>query len=94
MAEVAKSEVAELVRRAIRATYPTEQLEDQIEFVDAIYEGYEQGSHILRAHAPDHELLAYERWVTVHFEDRTVRFRGAGRSGKNEFFVHARIGEE
>lgn len=94
MTEVAKSEVEKLVRRAIRATYPADQLEDEVDFVDAVYEGHEQGSHILRAHAPDHELLAYERWITVHLADRTVRIRGAGRSGRNEFFVHARIGEE
>lgn len=90
MAETHESEIEELVRRAIRATYTPTRLE-QVSYIDAIYEGHEDGTHRLRVRAPDHDLLGYERWVSVTFDRHRVAFRGAGPSGQNEFFVLVRI---
>lgn len=91
MAEIDESEVEDLVRRAIRGTYPTAQLERDIDYVDVTYERSDQGTHVLRARAPAHELLAFERWMVVTIQGQKVHLRGAGASGPTEFYVRARI---
>lgn len=91
MAEVDESAVEDLVRRAVRATYPPGKLERDVSFVDVHYEQFDRGSHVLRARAPDHEILAFERWLVVTFDDGHVHLRGAGQAGPTEFYVRAKI---
>lgn len=94
MPDVDESEVEDLVRRAVRATYAPGKLDRDIDYVDVHYERFDRGSHLLRARAPDHELLAFERWLAVTVDGRRVAFRGAGRAGLTEFYVRARIESE
>lgn len=93
MSDVDESEVEDLVRRAVRATYGAARL-DATEYVDVHYQQFDDGSHLLRARAPDHELLAYERWLVVTVDDRRVRLRGDGRAGPTEFYVRAQLDGE
>lgn len=93
MADVDESEIEDLVRRAIRGTYAPGKLE-RVEYVDVHYERFDAGSHLLRARAPGHELLAYERWMVVTVEGTPVHLRGAGASGPTEFYVRARIDDD
>ena len=79
------------MRRAVRATYPAAQLERDVEYVDVHYERFDAGSHLLRARAPGHELLAFERWLVVTLDDREVHLRGDGQAGPTEYYVRARI---
>lgn len=92
--DVDESEVEDLVRRAVRATYPPAQLEREVDYVDAHYERFDAGSHLLRARAPRHELLAYEQWMTVTVEGGTVHLRGAGQAGPTEFYVRAKLDDD
>lgn len=94
MSEVDESEVEALVRRAIQATYAPGKLEREVDYVDVHYEQFDQGTHLLRARAPDHELLGYERWLAVTIDGRRIAFRGAGPSGLTEYYVRARIDDE
>lgn len=91
MSDVDESVIEDLVRRAVRATYPPAQLEGSVEYVDVIYEQFDRGSHLLRARAPDHELLAFERWMVVTIDGQAVHLRGDGQAGPTEFYVRARI---
>lgn len=90
MPDVDEAKVEDLVRRAIRATYAPGQLEG-IDYVDVHYLEFDEGSHVLRARAPTHGLLAYERWLVVSIDDRTVQLRGGGQAGPTEYYVRARI---
>lgn len=90
MPDVDEAEVEDLVRRAIRATYAPGQLE-RVDYVDVHYEEFDGGSHVLRARAPAHGLLAYERWLAVSIDDRTVHLRGDGQAGPTEYYVRARL---
>lgn len=89
MADRDESAIEDVVRRAIQETYPEGKLEEEIDYVDVTYEDYNKGSHLLRAKAPDHELLSYERWMVVTLPSKTVKLRGAGRAGAGEFWVRA-----
>lgn len=93
MPDVDETAVEDRVRKAIRATYAPGRLDD-IDYVDVHYEQFDAGSHLLRARAPDHRLLAYERWLTVTIDGEEIHLRGAGQSSPTEFYVRARIGEE
>lgn len=93
MSDVDESEVEDLVRRAVRATYGAAKLDDT-EYVDVHYQQYDDESHLLRARAPDHALLAYERWLVVTVDGRRVHLRGDGQAGPTEFYVRARIEDE
>ncbi|MFB6353140.1 MAG: hypothetical protein ABEJ92_03550 [Halobacteriales archaeon] len=88
---VEESTVEDLVRRAVRATYAPGRLEQDVDYVDAHYEQRHGDTHCLRVRAPDHELLAFERWLVVTLDDRRVHLCGAGRSGPTEFYVRARL---
>lgn len=90
MSDVDETEVEGLVRRAVMATYAPDRLED-VGYVDVHYQEFDEGSHVLRARAPTHDLLPYERWLVVTIDDRAVHLRGAGEAGPNEFYVRARI---
>lgn len=90
MSDVDEAEVEDLVRRAIRATYAPGQLEE-IDYVDVHYQEFDEDSHVLRARAPTHGLLGYERWLAVSIDDRTVHLRGDGQAGPTEYYVRARI---
>jgi hypothetical protein len=92
--DVDESEIEDLVRRAVRATYPAEQLDRDVDYVDVHYEQFDEGSHLLRARAPDHELLAYDRWLVVTVADQQVHLRGDGQAGPTEYYVRARIEPE
>lgn len=94
MPDVDESEVEDLVRRAILATYAPDTLDREVDYVDVHYEQFDAGSHLLRARAPSHELLAFERWMVVTIDGRQVHLRGAGRSGPTEFYVRARLDDE
>lgn len=89
--DVDESAVEDLVRRAIQATYAPGKLDRDVDYVDVSYESYEDGRHLLRARAPMHAVLGYERWVAVGLQDQRVHIRGAGHSGQNEFYVQAII---
>lgn len=88
---VEESTVEDLVRRAVRVTYAPGRLQREVDYVDAHYEQPLEAGHLLRVRAPDHELLAYERWLVVTLDDRRVHLCGAGRSGPTEFYVRARL---
>ena len=88
---VDEAAVEDLVRRAVRATYPPSQLEREVTYVDVHYERFDAGSHLLRARAPGHELLAFERWLVVTLDGRAVHLRGDGQAGPTEYYVRARI---
>lgn len=90
MSDVDEAEVEDLVRQAVRATYAPRKLEAAT-YVDVHYERFDDGSHLLRARAPDHELLAYERWLVVTVGDRRIQLRGGGQAGPTEYYVRARI---
>lgn len=90
MADVDEATVEDLVRRAVLATYAPGRLDD-VDYVDVHYQGFDDGSHLLRARAPSHELLAYGRWLVVTIEGRAVHLRGDGQAGVTEFYVRARI---
>lgn len=90
--DVDEAAVEALLRRAIRTTYPPAQLE-RVDYVDVHYERHDAGDHLLRARAPDHDILALGRWLVVTLDGREVHFRGDGRAGATEFYVRARIGE-
>lgn len=92
MPDVDETEVEDLVRKAIRATYAPGQLDD-IDYVDVHYQQFDKGSHLLRARAPTHTLLAYERWFAVTLDDRRVHIKGDGQAGPTEYYVRARIGD-
>lgn len=85
-----ENEVEDLVRRAVRSTYAPGQLE-RVAYVDVHYLKFDEGSHVLRARAPSHGLLAYDRWIVVSLDDRTVHLRGDGQAGPTEYYVRARI---
>lgn len=87
------SEVEDMVRRAIQQTYPSAQLEQDIDYVDVHYERYDGGHHLLRARAPEHELLTFERWLKVTIDGRDVHFRGGGQAGPTEYYVRAILDE-
>lgn len=91
MSDLAEDDIEELVRRAVLETYPQAQREDEVDYVDARYEQLDAGDHLLRVRAPDHELLGFERWMTVTVDGTAVHLRGAGRSSSTEFYVRARI---
>lgn len=91
--DVDEAAIEDLVRRAVRETYPGGQL-DAVDYVDVHYERFDAGSHLLRARAPAHELLAYEQWLVVTIDDRAVHLRGAGRASPTEFYVRARIEDD
>lgn len=93
MPDVDEAEVERLVRRAIRLTYASGRLDD-IDYVDVHYEQFDAGSHLLRARAPEHELLAFGRWMAVTIDGREVHLRGDGQAGPIEFYVRARIVDE
>lgn len=90
MPDVDEAEVEDLVRQAVRATYGAGKLDD-VDYVDVHYQAFDDGSHLLRARAPDHQLLAFERWVVVTVNGRPVHMRGDGHAGPTEFYVRARI---
>lgn len=92
MSDVDEAEIEDLVRQAVRATYGPRKLE-AASYVDAHYQQFDDGSHLLRARAPDHELLAYERWLVVEIDGRPVHLRGDGQAGPTEFYVRARLGD-
>lgn len=91
--EAEASEVEDVVRRAVQQTYPSAQLEQDIDYVDVHYDQYDSGHHLLRARAPEHELLTFERWLKVTIDGRQVHFRGAGQAGPGEYYVRAILGE-
>lgn len=93
MEDVDESEVEDLVRKAVRATYAPGKLDD-IDYVDVHYRRFDDGSHLLRARAPTHELLAYRRWVVVTMDGRKIHLRGDGQAGPTEYYVRARIEDE
>ena len=80
----------DLVRSAVNATYAPGRRE-QVDYVDVHYQAYDDGSHLLRARAPGHGLLSFERWLVVTVEGIRVHFRGDGQAGPTEFYVRARI---
>lgn len=94
MPDVDEAAVEDLVRRAVRATYPREVLEHEVSYVDVHYQGFDAGDHLLRARAPDHELLAFGQWMTVRVEGGTVHLRGDGHAGPTEFYVRARLADD
>lgn len=94
MSAVDEEAIEELVRRAVSRTYPRSTLDRHVDYVDVHYERFDAGSHLLRARAPDHELLAYERWMTVTVDGETVHLRGDGHAGPTEFYVRARLEAE
>jgi hypothetical protein len=94
MPDIDESEIRDLVRRAVRATYPPAQLHRDVAYVDVHYEQFDQGSHLLRARAPDHELLAFDRWLVVTVAGQRVHLRGDGQAGPTEYYVRARIEPE
>lgn len=87
------SELEELVRKAVWRTYPAEQLEEEVDYIDVNYEQYDGDAHLLRARAPGHELLEYERWFVVTIADRGVHIRGAGHASPKEYYVRAKLEE-
>lgn len=93
MSDVDESEIEDLVRKAVRATYAPGRLDD-IDYVDVHYEQFDAGSHLLRARAPTHALLAYERWLTVTIDGQQIHLCGAGQSGPTEYYVRARLEDE
>lgn len=93
MSDVDETEVEDLVRQAIQATYAAGKLDDTA-YVDVHYQQFDDESHLLRARAPDHDLLAYERWLVVTVRGRRVLLRGDGQAGPTEFYVRARLDGE
>lgn len=93
MSDVDETAVEDLVRRAVRATYGPRKLE-AAGYVDVHYQQFDDGSHLLRARAPGHELLAYERWLVVEIDGQAVHLRGDGQAGPTEFYVRARIADK
>ena len=89
--EVDETAIEDLVRRAVRSTYPPAQLARDVEYVDVHYERFDDGSHLLRARAPEHELLAFGRWLVVTLDGEAVHLRGDGQAGPTEWYVRARI---
>ncbi|MFB6360459.1 MAG: hypothetical protein ABEH59_03965 [Halobacteriales archaeon] len=87
------SELEELVRKAVWRTYPSDQLDEDVEYIDVHYDQYDGDAHILRVRAPDHELLEYKRWLVVTIEGRGVHLRGAGDASPSEYYVRAKLGD-
>ncbi len=92
MPDVDEAAIEDLVRRAVLATYQPDRRE-AVDYVDVHYETFDAGSHLLRARAPTHALLAYERWLVVTVDGTPVHLRGAGQAGPTEFYVRARLEE-
>lgn len=94
MPDVDETEVEDLVRKAVRATYAPGKLDREIDYVDVHYRRFDRRSHLLRARAPDHELLAFGQWLVVTVDGRRVHLRGDGQASPTEFYVRARIEAE
>ena len=92
MSDVDESELEDLVRRAILATYDPG-VRETVGYVDVHYQSFDDGNHLLRARAPKHALLAYERWFVVGVAGKRVHLRGGGQAGPTEFYVRARLEE-
>ena len=92
MPDVDEAAIEDLVRRAVLASYGPDR--DAVDYVDVHYERFDDGSHLLRARAPTHALLAFERWFVVTVDRTPVHLRGAGQSGPTEFYVRAKLEAE
>ena len=90
MPDVDEERIEDLVRSAIEATYDPARRE-RVDYVDVHYQGFDDGSHLLRARAPGHALLGFERWLVVTIDGTRVHFRGDGQAGPTEFYVRALI---
>jgi len=88
------AEVEELVKKVVRKTYPTERLEQEVDYVEVHYDQYDGDAHLLRARAPEHELLEFDRWLTVTVDGRDIYIRGAGRASPSEYYVRAKLDAE
>ena len=90
MPDVDEERIEDLVLRAIEATYDPGRREG-VDYVDVHYQAFDDGSHLLRARAPNHAFLAFERWLVVTVDDTRVHFRGDGQAGPTEYYVRARL---
>lgn len=89
MCDLAEAEMEDLVRGAIQASYSEKTLDSEVEYVDVHYLKYDHGTHLLRARAPSHDLLGYNRWMVVKVRDKTIHIRGDGHASPTDFYVRA-----
>ena len=62
-------------------------------YFEVHHQAFDNGRHLLRARAPSHEMVTYERWMLVTVRDIPIHIPGDGYASPTDFYGRAKFEE-